>query len=108
MPSNGSSAPQALPTQPKSGKTEVDEPPRVRYAKREIAKVLTALENVKGSELALALRVIDLEEQLADTREQAARWRRCFESMRDIANHSGPNGDLKRLEQAMRSWVGKA
>jgi hypothetical protein len=104
---------------------------RVEFSRRELAKLTAAVEAIDEEELAAELRVADLKEEVralrAKTRVEAKRayreglragfmectelcerWRRAYESMRDILVHSGPNGDLERLDQIIRGWVGEA
>ncbi len=92
----------------KLGKPREVERPRVRYAKSELAKLLTALERADDDAVDAHMRVIELERALAEEREAAARWRRSYEALRDVLSHCGANGDLDHLDQVMRAWVAKA
>jgi hypothetical protein len=85
--------------------------PRIRFARRELVKVLTALERVDGHELNAAIRVEQLEEQLADAREEARRWRQGTESMQALLADTFGAEQSERVEQlgaAIREWVGKS
>ena len=105
---------------------------RAAFSRRELAKLAAAVEAIEDPErLEAELRIADLEEQiralkakarssvrrayregqrqgLSEWSEETARWRRAYEAMRDILTHSGPNGNLERLDAIMREWVGKA
>lgn len=61
-----------------------DLPPRLRFAKREIAKVLQALERANSSQVDAWMRVLDLEEQLADQREDTAQMRRERDALKSL------------------------
>jgi len=61
------------------------ESPRLRFAKAEIAKALRALELADSSELTAWLRVLDLEDQIADTRKDLVEMRQEREVLRRIA-----------------------
>ena len=87
------------------------EHPRLRFAKREIAKVLEALERIDGDKLNAGLRLLQVEDELAEAREQAIRWRRSYESMQTLIGQiAGVDSAerVKRLDQAIRGWLGKA
>jgi len=96
----------ADPAQP-----ETQDHPRVRFAKREIVKVLVALERVDGEELNAAMRVLALEDELAEVREQARRYRQGQESMRALLEQMAGAEQaerVERLDQAIRDWAAKA
>lgn len=108
------------------------DPTRAEFSRRELAKLTAAVEAIEDDErLEAELRVADLQEEIRALRarvksegkrayreglragfmecaELCERWRRSYESMRDILVHSGPNGDLERLDQIIRGWVGEA
>lgn len=48
------------------------------------------------------------QEAAAEYAEQAKRWRQCYDALREIIAHCGPNGDFDRLDELMREWVAKA
>jgi hypothetical protein len=88
-----------------------DEHPRVRFARRELVKVLTALERVDGHELNAAIRVERLEEELATAREESRRWRLAAGEMQKLLEQAYGAAQGERVEQlgdAIRAWVGKA
>jgi hypothetical protein len=96
-----------VPEQPTA---ETEDHPRVRFAKRELMKILVALERVDGDELNAGMRVLALEDELAETREEVRRWRQGQESMRTLLDQmAGANQEerVERLDQAIRGWVGK-
>lgn len=84
------------------------ENPRLRFAKRELMKLIGALETADNTELTAWMRVLDLEEQLSDTREEVRRLMRCQQDLLALIDCTGSNLDLDRLGQIMREWVGKA
>jgi hypothetical protein len=51
---------------------------------------------------------MELEERLADAQEQAARWRRNYEAMRDLFAVHGMHPELAELDRLMRIWACKA
>lgn len=94
--------PEPSPTQPVSEDSQ-----RVRFAKREVVKILTALERVDQDELDAAMRVLRLEDELADARELAARWRKSYEAVQRILETA--EGDrAAKLDRIAREWIGKA
>ena len=95
-----------LPTQP-----VVEDSPRVRFAKRELMRVLVALEEVSGSDLDMGIRVLRLEDDLADAREDARRWRRGYEAAKQLLEQTtsvAAEEQVERLDEAVRAWVGKS
>lgn len=84
--------------------------PRVRFAKREIVKILTALETVNSTDLDLGYRVLALEDELATAREETKRWRRASEALQSLvektAGQAAPE-QVRALDQAVREWVGR-
>lgn len=85
------------------------DPPRVRYAKTQLAALAEAVERVDRDQLNAYMQVIELEDRLADAQEQAARWRRSYEALRVVMAHTGSHiADMTVLDKAMREWVGKA
>lgn len=88
-----------------------DDFPRVRFAKREIAKALEALERVDGGQINAAMRLLQVEDELADAREMAARWRRAYEELQVILAGTvtaAAEHQVEQLDEAMRVWVAKA
>lgn len=83
------------------------ESPRLRFAKREIEKSLAALEAVDAGQFDSAIRLIEAEDRLEDAREDAARWRRNYESLARILAATGDERS-KLLDQALRQFVGEA
>lgn len=68
--------------------------------------MLTALENVDADELHESLRALDLEEQLADARQEATRWRNAYEECARFI--TDPDFDLFDLDRRIREWVANA
>lgn len=83
-----------------------EESKRVRFNKKEAMKLMTALENVDADELHESLRALDLEEQLADAREEARRWRKACEALSQLIED--PDFDLFDLDRKIREWVASA
>lgn len=64
--------------------------PRIRYAKKEIARALQALEAVQSNPDAdYAIRCFEAEDRLEDAREEARYWRENYEALRAILRASG-------------------
>lgn len=85
--------------------------PRIRFAKGEIVRILTALEMVNGSDLDLGIRVLRLEDELADSREQGRRWRHSYEGTQTLLEKTvtlAAEEQVELLDDAVRRWVGKA
>lgn len=59
-------------------------PPRLRFAKAEISKALRALELADSSQVDAWMRVIGLEDQLEDQREETRDWRHKYETLRRL------------------------
>jgi hypothetical protein len=98
--------PEPLPTQP-----AVEDSPRLRFAKRELTKILIALETVDASDLDLGIRVLRLEDEVADVREDCRRWRRAYESAQQLLEQtvtSAAEEQVEKLDQAVREWIGRA
>lgn len=87
-----------------------EEHPRVRFARRELVKVLAALERIDGYELSAAIRLEELEEELADAREEARRWRRGLEAMQALLECAFGTEEAERvklLDGAIREWASR-
>jgi len=85
----------------------VEDFPRIRYAKSEIVKLITALEVTQDpNRLSAEMRVIELEEMLEEARALAARWRESYQVVIDLlVAASGPEPDIKRIDEILRVWV---
>jgi hypothetical protein len=71
---------------------ESELPPRLRFAKAEIAKALRALELADSSQVDAWMRVLALEDQLADQREETREWRNRYEALRRMLAAGGTSG----------------
>lgn len=65
-------------------------PPRLRFAKREIQRALTALEAVQNNpDVDWAIRCFEAEQRLEDQREETKYWRESYQAMAAILRASG-------------------
>lgn len=97
--------------QPHPPTQQSEDTPRIRFAKGEIVRILTALEMVNGSDLDLGIRVLRLEDELADSREQGRRWRRSYEGTQSLLEKTvtlAAEEQVELLDNAVRRWVGGA
>jgi hypothetical protein len=83
-------------------------PHRVRFAKAQLLRALSALEELQPDSLDEGIRRLELEDQLSEAREQAARWRRSYESIHALFTAHGSNPEVGRLDSLIREWVAKA
>lgn len=84
-----------------------EETPRVRFAKRELTKVLATLDYVSGTDLDLGMRVLALQEELEDTQRLCEVWRRGYNAMHRLANEPPTPQQVAELDAQVREWVGK-
>lgn len=78
---------------------------RVRFAKDQLLRALTAMENIDSDTLTDGIRTLELEDRVRDLTEQCARWRRLYETTHDLL--SG-HPDAQKRDQELREWVAKA
>lgn len=90
-----------------AGDPENNDSPRLRFARDQIARALLALEMVDRDQFDYALRSLQLEDDLAEAREQASRWRRSYEKVAAVLHEAEPERAAE-LDRIIREWVGKA
>ena len=88
-------------------KNEQQDSPRLRFAKREIDKALRALEAVDHEQLDFAMRCLELEDQIADLREELGRVREGRDVMSRILAATGDERG-KLLDRALRHYGAEA
>lgn len=78
--------------------------PRIRYGISEIKKLAMALERADPTRTELGVRTLELEDMLEDARALAARWRQSAEVLHEVLTCMGPEPNLERLYEILRTW----
>ena len=78
---------------------------RVRFAKDHITRALTAIERLDPDSLTDGIRVLELEDQVKELRDQTERWRISYERTAALLDGTP---DAKKRDQEFREWIAKA
>jgi hypothetical protein len=81
---------------------EATTPRRQRFATKELVKLVKAVEMADDERVDLGMRLLDTEDRLELAREDARRWRQCYEAVVELG------ASPESLDKLMREWVGKA
>jgi hypothetical protein len=81
---------------------EATTPRRHRFATKELVKLIEAVALADDEGVDLGMRLLDAEDRLEDSREEAKRWRQCYEAVVELG------ASPESLDKLMREWVGKA
>jgi hypothetical protein len=83
---------------------EAEVPPRVRFAKAQIQRALTALERVDPDALSEGIRTLELEDRISELRQDVQRQRERGDALARLLCASGDER-AKLLDEALRVWA---
>lgn len=83
---------------------EVDLPPRVRFAKDQLQRALTALERVDPGALSEGIRVLELEDRISELRQDVRRQRERGDTLARLLCASDDDR-AALLDEALRVWA---
>lgn len=83
---------------------EIDLPPRVRFAKDQIQRALTALERVDPDALSEGIRALELEDRISELQRDVQRQRERGDALARLLCAGGDERAVL-LDEALRVWA---